>query len=182
MRIKVVLGVLATVAVIATGVVIFPACSSGMPMPFGEQEDIDFAGAVWKAMDGYGMWKMQSDVYPGGTPHGMFVKLYYNMVTIDGTPYHIIVKDNFGGEGVDLEMVSADPAAYLMAITIMVQREAGYDADNNDWFWAKYMSDGTVEKNPQGMMLAGRVAKGMDMGCIACHANAQGGDYLFTND
>ncbi len=182
MRIKVVLGVLATVAVIATGVVIFPACSSGMPMPFGEQEDIDFAGAVWKAMDGYGTWKMQSDVYPGGTPHGMFVKLYYNMVTVDGTPYHVIVKDNFGGEGVDLETVSTDPAKYLMAVTIMVQREAGYDADNNDWFWAKYMADGTVEKNPQGMMLAGRVAKGMDMGCIACHANAQGGDYLFTND
>jgi hypothetical protein len=26
------------------------------------------------------------------------------------------------------------------------------------------------------------VAKGMSMGCIACHANAGAGDYLFVND
>ena len=37
-------------------------------------------------------------------------------------------------------------------------------------------------KNPKGMSLAGRVAKGMPAGCIACHSNAGGGDFLFIND
>jgi hypothetical protein len=32
------------------------------------------------------------------------------------------------------------------------------------------------------MSLAGRVAKGMDMGCIACHKGAKDNDYLFFND
>jgi|GEM_PF-3494242 len=30
--------------------------------------------------------------------------------------------------------------------------------------------------------MAGRVAKGMEQGCIACHSNAVDGDYLFAND
>ncbi len=182
MRFKVVLSVLVSLALIATAVVIFPACSSGQAMPFGEQEDVDFGTALWTAMADYQGWKMQSDFYPGGTPHGMFVRLYYNMVTVDGTPYHVIAKDNYGGEGVTLETLAADPTTPAMAVTVMVQREAGYDADNNDWFWVKYMGDGMIEKNADGMALAGRVAKGMEMGCIACHAKAKGGDYLFSND
>ena len=64
----------------------------------------------------------------------------------------------------------------------MVQREAGYDRDNNDWFWVKYSPGGTIDQNPAGMALAGRVAKGTNTGCIACHASAKDNDYLFTND
>jgi hypothetical protein len=63
-----------------------------------------------------------------------------------------------------------------------VQREVGYDPDNNDWFWVKYGPDGTVDENDAGVALAGRVAKGASTGCIACHANAAAGDYLFVND
>jgi hypothetical protein len=64
----------------------------------------------------------------------------------------------------------------------MVQREAGYDPENNDWYWVKYSPAGGVEKNEEGTALAGRVAKGAGQGCIACHASARGGDYFFTND
>ncbi len=182
MRLKLVLSALATVALIATGIVIFPACSSGTDMPFGEQEDIDFANALWSSMSGYHGWKLASDFYPGVSPHGMFLRMYYNVVNVNGTAYHVIVKDNFGGEGLDLEMLGESPGKYLMAVTAMLQREAAYDADNNDWFWVKYGPDGTIDQNDQGMSLAGRVAKGMDMGCIACHLTAGGGDYLFFND
>jgi hypothetical protein len=63
----------------------------------------------------------------------------------------------------------------------MYQREAGYDADNQNWFWAKYKPDGSLHKNPKGMQLAGRVAKGKPKGCISCHKVAPGGDYIFTN-
>jgi len=39
-----------------------------------------------------------------------------------------------------------------------------------------------LDKETKDMKLAGRVAKGMPQGCISCHANARGGDYLFVND
>jgi hypothetical protein len=153
-----------------------------MVMPFGGEKDVAFAGALWTAMEGYHDWIMQSDIMPGGSPHGKFVRMYYNIVTVGGKPYHVVVKDNYGGEGVTLEMVKENPGGYLMAVTPMLQREPGYDADNSNWFWVKYGADGSIDKNDKGMAMAGRVAKGMPMGCIACHANAAGGDYLFTND
>ena len=64
----------------------------------------------------------------------------------------------------------------------MFRREKGYDADNKDWFWAKYKPDGSLDTNPKGMQLAGRVAKGAAQGCIACHKAAPGGDLVFNND
>ena len=153
-----------------------------MEMPFGGEVDVAFADALWAQMDGYGEWVLQSEVMPGKTPHGMFIKMYYNIVTIDDVAYHVVIKDNYGGMDVTLDMVKKSPGDYLMAITTMVQREAGYDADNNDWYWVKHAPDGTVAKNDMDMALAGRVAKGMPMGCISCHVNAGGGDYLFLND
>lgn len=177
-----------SVALIAVAMLALPAYSAEeamemeMEMPFGGEADVEFAKALWAAMDGYHDWHLTSDFYPGASPHGMFLKMYYNIVTVGEMPYHVIIKDNFGGEGATLETVAEMPADYLMAVTVMVQREAGYDPDNNDWFWAKYGTDGSVDKNDMGMALAGRVAKGMAMGCIACHANAKDGDYLFVND
>ncbi len=153
-----------------------------MEMPFGGEKDVAFAKALWTAMDGYDGWIMQSEIMPGKSPHGAFVRLYYNIITIDGMAYHVVVKDNYGGEGVTLEMVKASPGDHLMAVTPMVQREVGYDPDNNDWYWVKYGPDGVVAGNDMKVAMAGRVAKGMPMGCIACHAKAGDGDYLFTND
>ncbi len=54
------------------------------------------------------------------------------------------------------------------SLTAMYKREAGYDPEDGDWFWAKYNPDDTVQKNPAGVALAGRVAKGAPHGCIAC--------------
>ena len=68
------------------------------------------------------------------------------------------------------------------AVTVMFQRESGYDDDNKNWYWAKYLADGSLDKNPKGMELAGRVAKGADAGCIACHSGADGEDYEFLRD
>ena len=50
------------------------------------------------------------------------------------------------------------------------------------WFWAKYKKDGSIDKNPKGAKLAGRVAKGKDAGCIACHQGAPGEDMVFAFD
>ena len=69
---------------------------------------------------------------------------------------------------------------WLKAVTVMFKRENGYDADNQNWFWAKYKPNGSLHSNPKKMLLAGRVAKGKPAGCISCHRAAPGGDYLFN--
>ncbi|MFQ5506758.1 MAG: cytochrome P460 family protein [Planctomycetota bacterium] len=150
--------------------------------PFGSRRDVAFARDLWKAMKGYEHWKLTTPVYKGGSPHGKWVRLYSTFVGVGGKSYPIIVKDNFGGRGVTTERIQKDRKAFLKAVTVMLRREPGYDRENQDWFYAKYAPDGTVEKNPKGMLLAGRVAKGMNKGCISCHLQAQGNDFLFSND
>lgn len=174
MRRVVIFALLAAVVLVAFTLSILPQfvvnAQEKMAMPFGGKADVEFASKMWKAMKDYQKWLVQSDMVPGKSPHGALVQLYYNVVSIDGKPYHIIIKENFM------------PDKKLAAITVMLQREAGYDPENNNWFWAKYGTDGAVGKNDKGMALAGRVAKGMDMGCIACHKAASGKDYIFIND
>ena len=155
--------------------------ASGQP-PFGGQADIAFAKDLWRAMEDYRDWKMQSDIYPGTSPHGAFLRVSYNLVHVDGKPYHLIVKENFGGQDATRRKVVANPDDYRGPVTIMLQREAGYDPAHGDWFWVKYEPDGDIAENDKGRALAGRVAKGAQKGCIACHGNAAGGDYVFNND
>jgi hypothetical protein len=49
-------------------------------------------------------------------------------------------------------------------------KKAGFNPDAGDFFWLKYTPDGKIE------------AEGKVEMCIGCHAKAQGGDFLFTND
>ena len=109
---------------------------------------------------------------PGQSPHGAFLKMYLNR-TAAGDPKNlphdsIIIKENYGKD-----------KKTLMAVTIMF-RSKGYDPEHNDWYWAKYMPDGTVAKSPPAMgsmRLAGKVK-----GCIMCHGDAEGKDFAFLND
>ena len=93
----------------------------------------------------------------------------------------VIIKRNYGGERVSKQVVANDPGKWLKAVTVMLKRE-GYDAENKDWFWVKYSATGSVLKNPQGVALAGRVGKGGNQGCVACHKAAPGGDLVFNHD
>lgn len=158
------------------------AGAQDMP-PFGGEHDTSYAATLWQAMEalklvGDGM--IRSKPYEGTDPHGMMLETFYTEATVDGHTGTLIVKRNFGPEGVDAETVLSDPAHHLGAITVMFHREAGYDEDNQNWFWAKYLPDGSLDKNAKGMQLAGRVAKGADTGCIACHSSQD--DYIFTTD
>ncbi len=160
----------------------------GQPMPsdekaqFGGPEDLAFAKKLWKAIDGYPSWKLHSKVYKGASPHGKYVQLFSTWVKIEGKKYPLIIKDNFGGRGAKIKKIKADREEWLKAVTVMLQRENGYDSENDNWFWVKFSPKGEVMSNPKGMKLAGRVAKGMPKGCIACHSNAGGDDYLYSND
>ncbi len=146
--------------------------------PFGGHEDMSRAGNLWGTMKEYRSWKSYPGLegwQDGMSPHGKFLKYYINNVAAadpsrprDGS---IIIKENYG----------AKDDAKLGAITVM-KKIQGYDPENADWFWVKFDPKGGVMKNPKGMYLAGRVAKGMPKGCIACHSDADGNDFLFIND
>jgi hypothetical protein len=149
-------------------------------MPFGSDSDVALADSLWAMVSdeqtGYLTWKTwgEADVEmkEGISPHGAYLKTYVSpdaAPAADSIPYGtIIVKENY----------MADTT--LGPITVMWRIE-GYDPDNFDWFWAKYQPNGILDTNPQGVKLAGRVAKGADQGCIACHSQAKGNDFAFTN-
>ena len=152
-------------------------------MPFGSEDDAAYAALIWEAMGAanlVGENMIRSVPYDGVNPHGKMLETFYTVATIGAHTGNLIVKRNFGPEGVTADEVLADPGKHLGAITVMFQREEGYDADNQNWFWVKFLPDGSIDMNPKGMMLAGMVAKGADVGCIACHSGEE--DYIFTSD
>ena len=113
--------------------------------------------------DSWETWPGLPKQYQGADPHGMLLTTYLNSAALevvkdggssmpDGT---ILVKENFTPEGV------------LDATTIMYKK-AGYNPDHNDWFWAKVLADGTIDK------------EGQVEGCQTCHGAAQDSDYVMT--
>ena len=152
--------------------------------PFGGEDDVTYAGRLWQAMDQsnlVGDGALMSSPYTGQHPHGAILDTVYTSLSLGGTSDTLIIKRNYGGEGVSKQAVANEPGRYLKAVTVMYRRP-GYDPDNGNWFWAKYLPDGSLDANPKGMKLAGRVAKGMSKGCIACHKGAPGGDMVYTSD
>jgi hypothetical protein len=159
------------------------AAGTAEAQEFGTDADKEYADLLWQVMEAsklVGDAPIMATPYEGVAPHGVMLETFYTSATVDGHTGALIVKRNYGPEGVNSEEVLADPAGHLGAVTVMYRRENGYDADNQDWFWVKYLPDGSLDKNPAGMAVAGRVAKGADQGCIACHSTND--DYIFTTD
>lgn len=169
-----------------TAIVILGATTAlGQMAPFGNEEDVDYAAALWAAMENANMAgpdAIRTLPYQGVEPHGFVLETFFTTATIDGYAGDLVIKRNYGPAGVEVDAVMADPNKYLGSVTVMFKREAGYDAENQDWFYAKYLPDGTLDRNPKDMALAGRVAKGAPQGCIACHGSAPGGDFLYVTD
>jgi hypothetical protein len=151
--------------------------------PFGTPADAEYAALMWDVMVASklaGEGAVMSLPYEGETPHGVMLETFYSRATINGHTGDLVVKRNYGPKDVSAEEILADPGKHLGAITVMFRREAGFDDDNQNWFWVKYLPDGSLDKNAKGIQLAGRVAKGADKGCIACHSGVD--DYIFTAD
>ncbi|MCF6321281.1 MAG: cytochrome P460 family protein [Rhizobiaceae bacterium] len=163
----------------------FGSTANSQMAPFGDDESVAYAAKIWSAMEKLNLAgdnALLTFPYEGTDPHGMMLETFYTKATIDGYTGALIVKRNYGPAGVEADAVLNDPAKHLGAVTVMFRREAGYDDDNKNWFWVKYLPDGSLDKNPKGMQLAGKIAKGADKGCIACHTGAPGGDMVFTTD
>ncbi|OOZ37055.1 hypothetical protein [Solemya velesiana gill symbiont] len=157
------------------------ASAAGMS---GSDEDVVYAGKLWSAMQSGGLvgkGSLMSTPYTGVHPHGAILDTIEAPLNVGGETNVVIIKRNYGGEGVGKQAVADDPAKWLKAVTVMYKR-AGLDPETKDWFWVKYAPDGSVLKNPKGASLAGLVGKGAIAGCIACHKAAPGGDLVFNHD
>lgn len=166
------------------GVALAATSAQAQDMHFGTDSDAAYAKLLWDVMQAerlVGPEMIRTKPYEGTDPHGMMLETFYTRATINGHTGDLVVKRNFGPAGVTADEVLSDPKNHLGAITVMFRREAGYDPEDKDWFWVKYLPDGSLDKAPNGMRLAGQVAKGMETGCIACHRGA-GEDMLFTTD
>ncbi len=146
---------------------------------FGSKADIDFANQLWSALQTarlVGPDRINVQPFEGNEPHGAIQQAYATTVAVGGRTARVLVKANHGGPDVDVSAVYDNPNKHLGAYTVMFKREAGYDSENKDWFWAKYNPAGELDKNPKGAAIAGRFMKGADKGCIACHTAAGGED------
>jgi hypothetical protein len=173
------------IAATAAIMMLIAGTAAAQDAPFGTPDDVNYAEKVWQRMGEerlQGPNAIDTVPYRGVEPHGAMLETFLTTMTIDGHEGMAVVKRNYGPAGVEKEAVQGARDKHLGAVTIMFKREDGYDPENKNWFWAKYLPDGSLDKNPKGMQLAGRVAKGMDEGCIACHSSAPGGDYLFVTD
>ena len=173
-------------AAVAAGVVAIGltagVAQSQMMKPCCDEESINYSKDLWSAMAKAGLAGSGAKAdtpYKGQAPHGAILESITSEVTVGKHKGKVIVKRNYGGDGVSIDAVKADRAKFLGSITVMFKRDAGYDKDNNDWFWVKYKPDGSLATNPKGMMLAGRVMKGKDKGCIACHSAVKANDYIY---
>jgi hypothetical protein len=146
----------------------------------GRLEDDAYAAKVWAYMQSnqlIGEQRMRSFPFAGARPHGSIQEIIATEAKIDGHQGRLIVKHNYGAkEGLTVKDVyaSAEHENYE-ALTIMFQREKGYDTANNDWFWAEYNPDGSV-LNFQGQQLSGRAPA-----CLGCHTPLGGKDREILN-
>lgn len=138
------------------------ACAS-----LGTPEDQGTAKALWNEMEGFTSWQ-QFPEHQGikkGTSgvHGDYVATWINATAAGDManlpPGSILVKENF----------SSNDRKSLDGITVM-KRIAGYDPDNEDWFFARYSASGSLTH-------AGKVSM-----CSDCHSSADGDDFSFLND
>ena len=165
----------ATAAIAAGG--IYATVAQGQAA-FGTDEDLEYAAQLWAALEEahfVGQGVIHGTFYEGAEPHGFVLETLFADITVNGMTAPAIIKRNYGPAGVTVEEVDVAPNDHLAAITVMYQRP-GFNADTNDWFWVKWLPDGTLDLAGETQM-AGNVG-----GCIGCHQNAPGNDWIFVTD
>lgn len=129
----------------------------------------------WLQRNNYQRWNGSDgrapDFQKGESPHGALIKTYvspHTATNLEDLPNgSVVVKENYS------------PDKELMAITVM-HRSKGYDPKHGDWYYAKYMPNGQIDKTPpemKSMPIAGKF-----MMCTQCHSGAGGNDFAFFND
>jgi len=152
-------------------------------MMFGGADDVAYAQLLWEVLTAdrmVGPDAVRSYPYEGLPPHGRLLEIYYTRATVNGHTGDLVLKRNYGPEEVTRNQIIADPQTHLDRITLMFRREAGWDPEMQDWFFAEYDADGTITETRNGTPQAGAVGKNLNDGCAACHIAAAGNDFIFT--
>ena len=130
--------------------IVSPIASAQDTTPkFGLPDDIAFAAELWQVLREarlVGPRSIVAQPYEGTDPHGVILMTFDSEVSVNGREAPVIVKKNYMGEDISIESVATNPNLFLGAITVMFRRELGYDTENQNWFWAKYLADGTLDK------------------------------------
>ena len=130
------------------------------------------AAEVWKYItetspyEDWDFWPDYEGFQPGKSPHGAILQVF---VSDDGIRNIADETKGTMDNGVLIVKENYMPDTTLAALTVMY-KVGGFNPDNNDWFWAKYGPDGSVDK------------AGTPAGCIGCHGAKADNDYLFTGD
>lgn len=146
----------------------------------GRAVDDAYAAKIWAYLEDHrlvGEGRMRSFPFVGSRPHGSIQEVITTRAQIEGVDGRLIVKHNYGADKplTAKQVYASGQDENYVALTIMFQREAGYDSDNEDWFWAEYNPDGSV-LNYQGTNLSGRSEL-----CLGCHIPLGGGDREILN-
>jgi hypothetical protein len=108
-----------------------------------------------------GSYGQQGKLYKGKEPHGSLLTTYVNE-----TAHRSARKNRNDRRGnYRKENYTSDKktgGSYVM------YKIKGYNPANNDWFWARFASDGKTE------------ASGKADACIKCHINKKENDYIFS--
>lgn len=152
--------------------------SRATPTPPRQPTPQEFAANMWRYINRdkapFSHWAMAEPTSSESNedPHGTGGKTYFNDVAEKDRQAlgygSIIVREEYGD----------DPKEPL-SVSVMY-RAKGTDPKNNDWYWLKFLPNGTVAKTPpeaSGRPIIGRVAS-----CIECHKKAVGADLVFSND
>ncbi len=176
---------------VIVGLLSLPAAAQDAP--FGAPDEVGYANQLWQQMAAarlVGPNAIQTTTYEGGTGlHTTTLVTVQGNITVNGNTGLAIVKKNFLGPDENTAATQDDVFAGTVGgpVTVMYQREAGYDPDNQDWFWAVFTPAGDVVVNPLGMNMAGRIVGAGAMpdapfNCIACHTLAPGDDMVYLHD
>jgi hypothetical protein len=156
---------------------ILTVCTAVAQAPFGTEAHQQYGDRLWQQLEEAGLvgdGAMMARPYQGTAPHGEIIVTLEHELEVDGETGALLVKRNYMGDDATIQAVSNNPAQYLDSITVMFQR-AGYDPENNDWFWAKYRPDGSYDTAPNDADLVGSPT-----GCVSCHSQEE--DRVFLND
>ncbi len=152
--------------------------------PYGGTDSTEYASALWQALVTENLVGTAADngkLSQGTYPHEGIKETIRKTLPMSEHNGEVIFMRLYKGEDVSVDSVAQDRAKFFHQVVLMYKREAGYDEENKNWFWAVYDNDGLLVKDTDSQSQAGRVAKGKAHGCISCHSAAPGGDYVFND-
>lgn len=154
-------------SIFASGVVlsVLAACGAGSPaLPDTSGSAVDSYLDEIDYREQWELWPGKGELYQGVEPHGLLLTTYANEAALKA------VNDKSGAmpEGAMIVKENYMPDGNYDSATVMY-KVSDYNPDHNDWFFAKYGSDGTIQ------------AEGRVEGCQACHSSVKDNDYIFTS-